>query len=95
MISPTATKGDLAASSAASGNVDNDVHNVPSDGGIDSTNGHDWGIKRHHAPLQATLTPTSLTAEVTVASTGPTATTGDLAASPAALGDVDDDVDDG
>ena len=43
-------------------------------------------------PLQATLKIISTTSEATVASTAPTATTGDLAASSAAPGDIDNDV---
>ena len=42
-------------------------------------------------PRWETLTTTSTTSEMTVASTAPTARTGDLAVSPSALGDEDED----
>ena len=46
--SPTATMGDLVASPAASGDDSNeDVDDVRTDGGIDSTEGDDGGISRN------------------------------------------------
>ena len=85
--------GDLAASHAVPVN-DDDVDDSRIDGGINSTYGDDGGSRVITCCVGRQFMTTSTTVESTVAPKAPTETTGDLASSPATLGDVDNNVND-